>query len=148
MAKRYLFNVAEQANKILLMMSDHIGAIADYCDSYPIMRAIVENYLYGPPLMDRKDVLRMISDYGIPTDIAEDIMVEVQDEFIFNVRPTLGSNKGSTAFDFTLRNNGDLEIVVLDPPEPSPEEQYKNEIRQGLANGDYYPEHVRRLVEA
>lgn len=134
-----------------IVMEQYVGPAADYLNLHSIIFELVENRLYGNVMAAASIIVSQLVDYGIPTEAATLLLDQIRDDLnlILNRCTRDGIDGYVWQFYFTAR--GDLALSCLGKVkarEPSAEEIYFNDIREGLARGDYYPEHLRKLVGA
>lgn len=145
----FYYNVADILDDIQRPLQHQYGALCNVVDTRELAEAVIAHAFSGecepPPLL-----IQQYTDHGLPTEKAVQVLHEVNailhDELIRVVRQTYSLG----AYNITTRLTPQDEVVVTLTPKPTPTaaEQLRREVEDALANGDYVPESLRRLVGA
>lgn len=150
-----IFVPLQEANGLLQnRLSMHL-LHPDLYDSVPFFESILEDIFLGRPLnpdLTAIDILKMeeINEFNASA-IYHEVCNTVMD-LVTAYIPHLDGN--ATHCHFKVHDNMDLEITVPDTCLVSPEvpavEQFaihvREEVQEGIENGDFIPESVRRFV--
>jgi hypothetical protein len=146
MVKNYVFNIADCEKIIQHGLEPYIGVVVLYSNFQPIVHSMVENYLYGSPLSSLPQITGMVRAYGVPTDVAEEIVLSAKNPLTLMLYEVMGPLNPDSAYDFEITPLGDLKITEMTAQPPTEEQLFIESIREGVSRGDYYPEHLRRLA--
>jgi hypothetical protein len=146
MVKNYIFNINDCEKTIQHGLEPYLGPVVLYCNFQPIIHGMVESYLYGGPFTSLPELTAMIREYGIPTDVAEEVILSAKNPLTLMLYEAMGPLNSDSAYDFSISPLGDLTIVEMTSPPPSQEERFIQEVREGVERGDYYPDSIRRLA--
>lgn len=145
----FYYNVADILDDIQRPLQHKYGALCNVVDTRELAEAVIAHAFSGvcdpPPLL-----IQQYTDYGLPTEKAvaalHAINATLHDELVRAVRQTYSLD----AYDITTRLTSQDEVVITLQPKPTPStsEQLRREVEDALANGDYVPESLRRLVGA
>lgn len=127
----------------------------DLYDAVPFMESILEDIFLGRPLNPDLDAIGILMMEGINHYNASAVYHEVCNtvmDLVTAYIPHLDGN--ATQCHFKVHDNMDLEITVPDralvEPDVPAVEQFKvhvrEEVQDGIDNGDYIPESVRRFA--
>lgn len=140
---------------ILLSAHDFTGEIENYLipfvgegvaatASHSLLNAALDVICYGKDPTKPNDIL---SDFRIPSIFADTFADALKDK-IETCIPAFSLeefNKDKLGYYWV---SSDTLVITLTPPKPQPKENlFLESIKEGLANGDWYPEQIRRLVE-
>ncbi len=144
----YIIPGAETVSIVTEKLWEHIGNVAYFCNHEPILRLCLEHMFCGSVMCDGNVAARMIVGYGVPSDVANQIIASVYEDIEYKVSLVIGGIDPTHSYHFEVSALGDIRLIDLGTSwsaEPS-EDLLLKEIALGLDRGDWYPEKFRRLV--
>lgn len=127
-----------------------LGPAANYCNYIPIVESTLGYMLHGQVLYPASEVSNMIQSYGIPFEPAESIVNDIELFIEDTLLLAIGENMFDLNYAWDIRPNADIYLTIIPPSfqnvNNSDNADWLDSIRKGIAAGDYYPEHLRRLV--
>lgn len=152
---------------------DQIGDAALYCDNFQFIACMFNEILCDAKALDPQlhvdffeynDRLgtpewieegltadEILTAYNIPIDVVWPICARVKHFIEDLINYALGGIEYNRHYTFRLNLSGDIvlnehEHTPVMTNSPSPEETMIQSIQQGIDNGDWYPEQLRRLA--
>lgn len=168
MIKTYIFPMGEVVACVETTLEPYLGVVARYCNHHALIEAtlnlvFLENLQSGHCFIESNAPGRepawasaaqtpydILSDYGLPTDIVHEVVGDVRTALLRMISCSVGQLCESKEYRCRVNLYGDVEIIVTEPrargPLKSDEDLLIEQVREGLNNGDWYPEKIRRLV--
>lgn len=128
-------------------LAEYIGIQAKYIDLSGFYFGLVENCFYGNVMSCYTSLVNQIRSYSdqIPADQAEDMLEEALDAIKRYIWNFIQVDIADWSWDFDLTPRGDVMIYQLARCRPeSAADKLRQEIQNGVNNGDWYPEGLRR----
>lgn len=121
---------------------------ASFYNFNPLLEASIEEVIYGQSFCHDGSAVEMAISYGVPSAPAHEIMGRFKEHLTQTFERVFGEAFDTYAYEFEVLRTGDIRLYANIPkPRPRPDNMLDlDEIRAGIDNGDYYPEHIRRLV--
>jgi len=147
MQNTYWFNVREHENMIRNDLFPYLGLEAKHCNFYQLVEMMLENYFYGSLGTDLVSMSKRMESYGVPAEESEEIVLNTKNKLILMIQSVMGAFDDADVFEIEVHPNGDLLVTRLSGYVGElTEEETISQIREGIENGDYYPEHLHRLA--
>ena len=169
MTKRYLFPMGEIVAMVQEELRQFLRVATDCCNHVAIIEcavneviceakglSVLDGYCFyngnTPAWMKYPDptTAEMILLYGIPSDVSYGLAERVKTSIETMFRMALGTLNKDYFYQYYSNEFGD---IILDDGGPEPRYQFDTgvdnvvaQIREGIDNGDWYPEHLRRIA--
>lgn len=172
--RRVIIPGSEALGYLLMELRVYLGPAAEYCNLFEFIECLMNEIIcdskgldsqHAEPFMQTDGFQRtwikfsktpdeIIGDYGIPTDIVYGLYAKIKVEIERQIYQVFGGLDETMDYRFYLQASGDIVLEEHTPPRqrqfnvsPSPPiDDFIESVRQGLENGDWYPENIRRLV--
>lgn len=126
-----------------------LGPASRYCNHLPLVDSTLGYMLHGQALCPANTATDIIAGYGIPYEAATKIADRIEARLETLLYRVLGEEFPDYNYIWDLSPMGDITLSVTPAPTPLShcrEESYLESIRRGVANGDWYPSHLRSLA--
>lgn len=148
MAQTYILNSGEILGYVTDKMHPYLGNVAFHCNNLPLLEVSMDYMFHGQTFCKDGTVENILLGYGLPSAVADDIANQVRSCLEYYIGRVMGPIDPTHSYTYELSNIGDIRIIdfgVSWNPQPD-ENTLIAEIRKGVENGDWYPEHLRRLA--
>jgi hypothetical protein len=125
-----------------------LGNKAKYLNLAGMISHIAENCFYGNVFSAHAQIVRQICEYDatIPAAEAEDMVDEAIDSIKRYIWRLIQVNPDDWSWHFEMTGRSDIVIsqLALCRPEGTPMERLRQEVQNGVDQGDWYPESLRK----
>lgn len=151
MTKRYIFNGEEGNAFIGQSLVPYLGIIALHNNYSDILKGVYEGLLCHHVNYPYQELAFMLEEYGVPPDHAVDIISGVRvllGRYITSMVPGIGERifevVVNPTFDVHVLDTGSVE--ELERRQMNPEDYFRQQILDSVANGDWVNENLRRMA--
>lgn len=170
--KTYIFALDELVSYVEHELRPYLGVATHYCNHQALVASVLNDLLcelYGFPSgvgycfvsqvdghgeqtynyadYGSEDIL---IDYSIPSEVRAELLGRLRQGILRMINAGMGQLDPQKEYQVLIDTDGDMQIQENIPAPPtdtrSAAERLRQEIREGIENGDWYPESIRRLV--
>lgn len=143
MSRSIIISGQEMLGLISHELETYIGVVAHIADHRPILKALLDEYLYGRPIESDKTVRDMLLEYSVPTLVVDGMVERLMHLMLRQVQFGFGIIYPYRGYHYRLLPSGDAFITETNSPivpiQRDPELEENDEER-----GDWIPERARR----
>lgn len=146
---RFLFGVQEELGLIETALYPYLGMASKYNNYAPLIELVIDTIIQRD---SHHPVMHFIIGYNIPSEIAEDLAVELRSNIMVTLQRCIGvsSIPDDHTYHYKVYSAGDVEFMDLGVDRRSQalelERQMEEHLMESIERGDYIPERMRRLV--
>lgn len=118
MARKILLSGEEVIGYVEYRLRPYLGVAAEIANHLPLVAAVLQDYLLGET---PNSVRQMILEYGVPSDIAQEIQEHITSDLVGTINRGLQRVYPGRIYRFELFENGDALIEEYSPYELKPD---------------------------
>lgn len=154
MGPTYVFSPAEILGEVQESLKQHLGSPVFNQQLYGLLDSALDILLHGQTWCPMGSPIQILQSWYINAEDASEISERLHYRLEIMVKRIVGDRLhewDDLRLNHQITQQGDVQLSWLmgtatdQTPPPSPND-FLAKIRQGIENGDWYPENIRRLV--